>query len=43
MKMSYCNHDMEDYIDYHDIQYTYIAHHYCLTLVVYIDVQLLGI
>ena len=21
MKMTYCNHDMEDYIDYHDIRY----------------------
>ena len=29
MKMTYHNHDMEDYIDYHDIRYTiYIAHHY---------------
>ena len=26
MKRTYLNHDIEDYIDYHDIRY--IAHHY---------------
>ena len=31
MKMTYHNHDMEDYIDYHDIRY--IAHHYTSPLI----------